>query len=94
MKSKCAYFVPIGVICMKEKEIDYKLMYHKMVNAAEDAIRILIKAQVECEDMFLDAAEKAEKDVELHRKFSELMECQGVTITDDSILDNLEKMSG
>lgn len=47
----------IGVICMKENEIDYKLMYHKMVNAAEDAMNILIKAQRECEELYMEAAQ-------------------------------------
>ena len=42
---------------MKEKEIDYKLMYHKMVNAAEDAMNILIKAQRECEELYMEAAQ-------------------------------------
>ena len=33
--------------------------YSKMVRASEDAIRTLIKAQQECEEMYLDAAEPA-----------------------------------
>ncbi len=37
--------------------VDYKEMYLKMVRASEDAIRTLIKAQQECEEMYLDAAE-------------------------------------
>ena len=37
--------------------MDYKEMYLKMVRASEDAIRTLIKAQQECEEMYLDAAE-------------------------------------
>lgn len=32
---------------------DYKELYHKMVNAAEDAIRILIAAQQECEERII-----------------------------------------
>ncbi len=39
--------------------MDYKEMYLKMVRASEDAIRTLIKAQQECEEMYLDAAEPA-----------------------------------
>ena len=37
--------------------VNYKEMYLKMVRASEDAIRTLIKAQQECEEMYLDAAE-------------------------------------
>lgn len=33
--------------------MDYKEMYLKMVRASEDAIRTLIKAQQECEEMYL-----------------------------------------
>ena len=32
---------------------DYKEMYLKMVRAAEEALNILIKAQQECEELFL-----------------------------------------
>ena len=39
--------------------MDYKEMYLKMVRASKDAIRTLIKAQQECEEMCLDAAEPA-----------------------------------
>lgn len=39
---------------------DYKEMYFKMVNAAEDAMNILIKAQRECEEMYLSDPEEAE----------------------------------
>ena len=35
--------------------VDYKEMYLKMVRASEDAVRTLIKAQQECEEMYLDA---------------------------------------
>lgn len=33
--------------------VDYKKLYLKMVNASEDAIRILIAAQRECEEAIL-----------------------------------------
>ena len=39
--------------------MDYKEMYLKMMRASEAAIRILVKAQQECEEMYLDAAEPA-----------------------------------
>ena len=32
---------------------DYKAMYLKMMGATEQAIRILIEAQQECEEMYL-----------------------------------------
>ena len=32
---------------------DYKAMYLKMMRASEQAIRILIEAQQECEEMYL-----------------------------------------
>ncbi len=37
--------------------MDYKEMYLKMVRATEEAIRILIEAQQECEEMYLNAEE-------------------------------------
>lgn len=37
--------------------MDYKEMYLKMMRASEEAIRILVKAQQECEDMYLNAEE-------------------------------------
>ena len=36
---------------------DYKEMYLKMMRATEAAIRILIKAQQECEELYLNAEE-------------------------------------
>lgn len=41
--------------------MDYKEMYLKMMRASEEAIRILIKAQQECEEMYVggEAAELA-----------------------------------
>ena len=37
---------------------DYKEMYLKMMRASEEAIRILIQAQQECEEMYLAAEEE------------------------------------
>ena len=36
---------------------DYKEMYLKMVRASEQAIRILVKAQQECEELYLSEAD-------------------------------------
>ena len=38
--------------------MDYKEMYLKMMRASEEAIRILIQAQQECEEMYVSAQEK------------------------------------
>ena len=38
---------------------DYKARYLKMINAAEDSIEILIKAQRECEELYMSADEPA-----------------------------------
>ena len=35
--------------------MDYKEMYLKMMRASEEAIRILIQAQQECEEMYVSA---------------------------------------
>jgi len=35
---------------------DYRKMYLRMVHASEDAIRLLIKAQQECEELFIHAS--------------------------------------
>ena len=43
-----------------EKEPDYKEMYLKMVRASENAINILIEAQKECEEMYMEAGEDSE----------------------------------
>ena len=37
--------------------MNYKEMYLKMVRASEEAIRILVKAQQECEEMYISAEE-------------------------------------
>ena len=40
--------------------VDYKKMYHIMMNAAEQAIEILISAQHKCEEMYISPAQKDE----------------------------------
>lgn len=42
--------------------VDYKAMYLKMVQASEDAINILIKAQQECEELYIEAEEKQDEE--------------------------------
>ena len=37
---------------------DYKEMYLKMARASEKAIRVLIKAQQECEELYISAPEE------------------------------------
>ena len=37
--------------------MDYKEMYLKMMRASEAAIRILVKAQQECEEMYISQPE-------------------------------------
>ena len=37
--------------------MDYKEMYLKMMRASEEAIRILIQAQQQCEEMYVSARE-------------------------------------
>ena len=36
---------------------DYEKMYKQLVNATEDAIKILIEAQRNCEEMYIEDAE-------------------------------------
>ena len=48
-----------------DENLDFKAMYLKMMNAAEDAIRILIKAQRECEEMYLEMDEETEDPVDI-----------------------------
>ena len=38
---------------------DYKAMYLKMMNAAEEAMEILIKAQRECEELYMSADDES-----------------------------------
>lgn len=42
------------------KETDYKELYLKMVRAAEKAIRMLIEAQRECEELYLRTNDEEE----------------------------------
>ena len=46
-----------------DSDIDYKKMYHIMMNAAEKAINILIAAQQECEEIYLSAGDDKETKV-------------------------------
>ena len=39
---------------------DYKEMYLKMVRTTEEAINLLIKAQQECEELYLSASDDEE----------------------------------
>ena len=43
---------------------DYKEMYLNLMRATEDAIRILIQAQKECEEMYLSADDDDPSDPE------------------------------
>ena len=38
-----------------DTNVNYKEMYLKMVRATEDAMRLLIEAQRECEEMYIEA---------------------------------------
>ena len=40
---------------------DYKEMYFKLLNATEDAMRILIKAQQECEELYLSSEDEEDE---------------------------------
>ena len=42
--------------------MDYKELYLKMMRASEEAIRVLIKAQQECEELYLAAEEEASEE--------------------------------
>lgn len=44
---------------------DYEKMYKLMANAAEDAIRILVEAQRNCEEMYIKAGEIQNKNEEI-----------------------------
>ena len=43
-----------------DSKVDYKEMYLKMVRASEKAMDILIKAQQECEEMYIEQSENEE----------------------------------
>ena len=38
-----------------EENVDYRAMYYRMAAAVEDAIRVLICAQQDCEEILLQA---------------------------------------
>lgn len=40
---------------------DYEELYYKMVRARERAIRILIEAQKECEELYISGCEENER---------------------------------
>ena len=41
---------------------DYKEMYLKMVRAAENAMKLIIKAQQECEDIYIETEDDTKRD--------------------------------
>ena len=41
---------------------DYKELYLKLMNRTENAIRILIQAQQECEELYVNASDEDEAD--------------------------------
>ena len=47
----------MGMSHCPSKHMTARQTYSKIVRASEDAIRTLIKAQQECEEMYLDATE-------------------------------------
>lgn len=46
---------------------DYKEMYLKMLAASEEAIRIIIEAQQDCEEMYISESEENDADKEKRR---------------------------
>lgn len=42
----------------EDRAIDYKAMYLRLFRATEDAIETLIKAQQDCEEMYLSCEEE------------------------------------
>ena len=50
---------------------DYKEMYLKMMRAAETAMSVLIEAQRECEEIYLNSREQEPKLIVLERTPSE-----------------------
>ena len=42
---------------MEQEAVDYKEMYLKMMRATEEAMKLLIQAQRECEEMYLAGEE-------------------------------------
>ena len=43
-----------------DSKVDYKEMYLKMVRASEKVMDILIKAQQECEEMYIEQSDEPE----------------------------------
>lgn len=46
---------------------DYKKMYLKMLAASEEAMRVLIEAQQECEEIYISESEENDADKEKRR---------------------------
>ncbi len=47
---------------MEDSNVDYKELYLKLFRATEAAIRLLVEAQRECEEAYLSACDRAEKE--------------------------------
>ena len=45
---------------MEDETVDYKELYLKQIRANETAVRILIAAQQECEELYLKQTDSAE----------------------------------
>ncbi|MBE6984601.1 MAG: hypothetical protein E7434_03095 [Ruminococcaceae bacterium] len=43
-----------------EDNVDYKELYLKMMRASEEAIRLLIQAQQDCEELYLQSTDHAD----------------------------------
>ena len=46
--------------------VDYKQMYYKMITATEQSIEILIKAQQECEEIYISCDDDEFDEVKPH----------------------------
>jgi len=57
---------------------DYKEMYLKMMRASEEAMRILIQAQQECEEMYLATEEDEKKGSPVQGELSSVCETEGL----------------
>lgn len=47
---------------MEDSNVDYKELYLKLFRATEAAIRLLVEAQRECEEAYLSADDRSEKE--------------------------------
>lgn len=47
---------------MEDSTVDYKELYLKLFRATEAAIRLLVEAQRECEEAYLSAGDRSEKE--------------------------------